>query len=588
MARRRIEGWRTAATAGVAYLLTAFATVSLTRFEGGVAYLWLAGAVMIAALMNAPRAHWPAITVACGLASVAVTSTVGVGPVAAVPLAVVNVTESLLAILLLDRLGLRRDSLDSVRRLGALVLAVGIAAPLATAAPGAGLIAWATGTGFAGNLAGWCAAHALGNMTGVPVFGFLAMGAFGRWFDAASPQRLAEAGALLALVLATTTLVFAQTAMPLLFLPILPVMLATFRMGRLGAAAGVLIIAGVGGWLTAQGLGPINLVHAEPGVRAQMFQFYLAMTVLTALPVAAELRHRSRLFDQLRESEARYRLLADNSTDIVMSLTVDGAIRYASPSITQLGGYTPESVAGMKGVRLVLRPYREAVTRAHLEALADPDRTQIIEYEALTSSGELRWFESHMRAVRNERGQPAGVVSAIRDIGHRKAIEGELSRAAGTDPLTGLANRRAFDAALDRLLAGGAGGGCVAVLDLDFFKRVNDRYGHHAGDRVLVAFADIARGAVREGDLVARLGGEEFGLLLPGADPDRARRICERVRSVVAETGVPVGETVVRVTASIGLAVPVAGATRAEVLRAADEALYQAKADGRDRLRLAA
>lgn len=572
---------------GAAYFAVAAASVTLTRFGGGVACLWLAGALQTAALIHQPRRAWPAIFVSCALASAAATTTLGVGAAAALPLAGVNVLEALIGVVMIDRFGLRRDSLDSVGRLAALVMAVGVVAPLATAPLGAGVVAWATGTDFRINALNWFAGHALGAMTAVPVFSFVAGGEVGRWARRASNAELAEAAALLTLVMATAVAVFAQSTRPLLFLPILPAVLATFRIGRIGAVASVLIVAGVGGWCTARGIGPLDLLADDAAGRARYFQFYLACTVLTAFPVAAELRHRARLFDRLRESEARFRLLAENSSDIVMSLRADGAVRYVSPAIRQMGGVDPDDMVGRMAVELVLPEHRGDLIRAHLAALADPDRTITVDYRALTMSGELRWFESNMRGVRDADGGVSGTVGVVRDVSRRKEREGELSREAATDPLTGLANRRAFDAALDQVIGGG-GPACVAVVDLDHFKRVNDAHGHDVGDRVLVAFAELARASLRDGDLVARLGGEEFGILLPDAELLQARGVCERLRALIAAAVVECDGAQVRVTASVGLAAVQPGGTRPQAMRAADAALYRAKEEGRDRLKLAA
>ncbi|HEX8388055.1 MAG TPA: MASE1 domain-containing protein, partial [Sphingomonas sp.] len=248
-------GAKRAATIGIAYLAAAVAAVASTRFGGGVAMLWVAGAVLISGLTVSPPNDRSAILVACGIASFVATATVGVGLVAAAPLALVNVAEAVIAAWLVDRFKLTQGPLDSVDRLMRLVLAVGVAAPALTAPVGAAIVHWATGTGFRTNLIGWSIGHGLGAVTAVPVFTFFASGAFRRWAATASGARLVEAGALFALVSGTTILVFSQTTMPLLFLPILPVILATFRIGRIGAAASVIIIAGVGGWLTARGLG---------------------------------------------------------------------------------------------------------------------------------------------------------------------------------------------------------------------------------------------------------------------------------------------------------------------------------------------
>ncbi len=164
----------------------------------------------------------------------------------------------------------------------------------------------------------------------------------------------------------------------------------------------------------------------------------------------------------------------------------------------------------------------------------------------------------------------------------------ELSDGADRDPLTGLANRRAFDARvaeeLDRAhryhthLA-------LVLVDLDHFKQVNDRHGHQTGDELLRAFAAAVSRCLRELDLAARFGGEEFALVLPGAHTDDACRLAEQIRAAVAELELfdPAGERV-RVTASFGAADFPSCATVEELVGAADRRLYQAKRLGRNRV----
>jgi diguanylate cyclase (GGDEF)-like protein len=163
----------------------------------------------------------------------------------------------------------------------------------------------------------------------------------------------------------------------------------------------------------------------------------------------------------------------------------------------------------------------------------------------------------------------------------------QLERDASEDPLTGLANKRSFELAYaaelnraqreDRALA-------IVTVDIDHFKQINDRYHHSFGDQILVAVAKALRGAVRDYDTVARMGGDEFVVLLPGATADEAEVVIERARSLIAEIELPEGE----LSCSAGVAA-VTGADAAErrVLDAADSALYEAKRQGRNRTRLA-
>ncbi len=163
----------------------------------------------------------------------------------------------------------------------------------------------------------------------------------------------------------------------------------------------------------------------------------------------------------------------------------------------------------------------------------------------------------------------------------------EMTRLAQTDPLTGLPNRRAALAQLEHCIAAARASGApltVAFLDLDHFKRINDLHGHECGDRVLRHVAHALRGAFRSADHVARMGGEEFLVILPGADPDHARLRVDTLRAVLSSTGIVLDKPGLAVTLSTGIS-----ALRADdagvdaLLQRADTAMYAAKHAGRDR-----
>ncbi|HTN52482.1 MAG TPA: diguanylate cyclase [Anaeromyxobacter sp.] len=169
-------------------------------------------------------------------------------------------------------------------------------------------------------------------------------------------------------------------------------------------------------------------------------------------------------------------------------------------------------------------------------------------------------------------------------VTHDLASVAELAR---RDPLTGLANRRALAEALSRELARARRAGtalAVAVLDVDRFKQVNDAHGHPAGDAVLAAVAARASAALREGDLLGRLGGEEFLALLPGADLAAALAAGERLRKAVAAAPVQAGAAGIAVTVSVGCAALGRDEDGAALLARADARLYEAKRAGRDRV----
>jgi diguanylate cyclase (GGDEF)-like protein len=197
-----------------------------------------------------------------------------------------------------------------------------------------------------------------------------------------------------------------------------------------------------------------------------------------------------------------------------------------------------------------------------------------------------------MCAALDQQGRPNGTVTIIRDITQRRQVMDDLSRKAMTDPLTGLCNRRAFDNALAQCMdaeENDLSRGCLALFDLDHFKRINDAHGHATGDRMLVLFTAVLRGTVRSGDVIGRMGGEEFAVLLEGATIEQARLVCERIRVRLASSeGRSIAGEPVRATVSVGLAPLPAGCAIEEAMKAADAALYRAKRDGRNRLAVAA
>ena len=177
----------------------------------------------------------------------------------------------------------------------------------------------------------------------------------------------------------------------------------------------------------------------------------------------------------------------------------------------------------------------------------------------------------------------------VRELRRRGTIEAELAQLSRTDALTGLPNRRVFEDAIEQAFAAARRNGDpvgLLVVDADHFKRYNDRYGHAIGDLVLRALARaLSAAARRPGDLVARIGGEEFVLLLPATDAEGTACVAERVHEAVSELRVEAkGESVGRITVSIGLAfgLPRQGGTPEDLFRLADAALYEAKATGRD------
>lgn len=194
--------------------------------------------------------------------------------------------------------------------------------------------------------------------------------------------------------------------------------------------------------------------------------------------------------------------------------------------------------------------------------------------------GKLLSFDAH--------GQATRMVGTFLDIDRRKAMELELLQHANTDALTGLANRRVF---MDRLRQEWmhqkrqSGLRAVVVMcDIDHFKKINDGYGHEAGDLALQHFARLLATHTRENDLAARLGGEEFAVILEDAGEEDAYHWAERLRTAIARSAVVLAEgSSLNFTICLGICTISADAASPEVcLRNADRALYQAKKSGRN------
>ncbi|WP_277372630.1 GGDEF domain-containing protein [Pseudomonas sp. AA-38] len=191
-------------------------------------------------------------------------------------------------------------------------------------------------------------------------------------------------------------------------------------------------------------------------------------------------------------------------------------------------------------------------------------------------------FSGYMQAMRQRMRQRRFALQAHQDT--LRGMMRQLEDLAATDELTGLFNRRHFlrmaSRELQHMQVERQHG--LALIDLDHFKRINDKYGHAAGDRVLQTFASVARSCLRDGDVIARYGGEEFVLLLPNTDADQFSACCERLREVFSKAE-PVGVKVGELSLSMGMTLLNAGDDLDEALHRADQALYHAKRSGRNR-----
>lgn len=288
----------------------------------------------------------------------------------------------------------------------------------------------------------------------------------------------------------------------------------------------------------------------------------------------------------LEASEARFRMLAENATDVVYTLSTAGLITWVSPSVTEILGYDPTDLVGRR-VRDLIHPEDVELnqTRPHEAVVAGIDRGQTI-IRFLDVNGAWRWVGLTGRAMRDSTGTLVGGIESLRDVSAEVAVRHELEHAANHDPLTGLPNRTALVAELEHTIrANSSDGGCTAVvmLDLDHFKDVNDSLGHAAGDQLLCVAASRICAAVRAGDLVARQGGDEFVVVMRNVRGwDEAMHAAERLVASF-RTPATIADAPVLATVSAGVSLGCGAAIADRLLAEADRALYTSKSDGRDR-----
>jgi diguanylate cyclase (GGDEF)-like protein/PAS domain S-box-containing protein len=296
------------------------------------------------------------------------------------------------------------------------------------------------------------------------------------------------------------------------------------------------------------------------------------------------------LAEQARQqTEKRYSVLVERLTGVVYESTFGPAMRttYVSPQIHDLLGYTPEEwLAGAGLWASTTHPEdRNQLLANERDALRESD-TASWEYRMLRRDGAEIWIRDDEAVVsRDENGVPVTVQGYMLDITAQKSLEAQLSHQAFHDSLTGLPNRAMFfeqvDAAIGRARRAEKGL-AVVYLDLDDFKVVNDTLGHIAGDRLLVEVGRRLRSVLRVGDTAARVGGDEFNVLLEGLDDEIvASDVVQRLLEALSEPYRLEGMDI-RITATAGITIlGESVATAEELQRQADAALYEGKLDGK-------
>ena len=316
----------------------------------------------------------------------------------------------------------------------------------------------------------------------------------------------------------------------------------------------------------------LELQKFTRGGRSQYTRYILLIRDIT--------EHRSHQFDSLKFRAAFYA-----TDDIMLICSPDGRVEHVSSGFSRTTGYMEAEVRGrfLFNINAIGPEMWGEIAEA-----ASLGQSWAGEVKVLHKDGGEIWGQMTVSPAFDSEGRLTSLVIVSKDITGQRLRNEQLRREAHEDFLTQIYNRRTFLLlAQDRLNMAGEGvSKALLMMDLDRFKRVNDTYGHAAGDEVLKAFAQLIKKLIRKDDLFARYGGEEFVLLFCGLSEEVALRVAERIRKKVESMALSYGEVTLRITVSIGVRYTRSDEPLEELLRKADEALYAAKDAGRNRVRL--
>ena len=288
----------------------------------------------------------------------------------------------------------------------------------------------------------------------------------------------------------------------------------------------------------------------------------------------------------LVESEAHYRLLAENTSDVVIRWDDGARVVWVSPSVEAVLGWKPQELIGRHISELLFAEDLARISELKKAILARGEVDGSVEGRYATSAGGWRWMAVRGHAIVDDNGRVTGGVEGLRDIEIERSYREQLHFLAEHDALSQLVNRSGFLAQIGKLLHHEVRSGsriALLFIDIDGFKMINDTRGHEAGDIVISELARRIMACVRTDDVVARYGGDEFVAALTAVhDIDDAQAVADKIQ-VAVRAPIVLNSHSIRVAVSIGIALVEPGEGMSESLRRADLALYAAKAQGRDR-----
>jgi len=289
---------------------------------------------------------------------------------------------------------------------------------------------------------------------------------------------------------------------------------------------------------------------------------------------------------ELESTKAELKSIFDRLPDVFYRTNMQGIITMISPTCFDVIGYRQEEMLGTAMSDYYVTPEDRQKT---VQAITDGGGKAIrVEAGLRHKDGSIIWMSTNAFVRYGSDNQPVSVDGVAHDISGRKRMEDQLTALSRTDGLTGVYNRRYFiekSEELINVMRRYQHPASMLIADLDLFKNINDKYGHYMGDVALIAFTNICRQEIRESDVLGRLGGEEFGLMLPETPIQYAQNLAERIRKATAAIEIPLGDNMIGVTVSIGLVeLRPEDQSLYSVMRRADLAMYQAKERGRNQV----
>jgi diguanylate cyclase (GGDEF)-like protein/PAS domain S-box-containing protein len=289
--------------------------------------------------------------------------------------------------------------------------------------------------------------------------------------------------------------------------------------------------------------------------------------------------------EALKITEARYQALYENAPDIHCIISTSGEIVSINQSGARMLGYEIHELVGESAAKVIHPEDQRVVFGSVEEAFKNPETKTGIEYRKIRKDGSILWV--HQRTSLDPGDGPQRLLVVCRDITDKRYLEDKLTHQASHDALTNLLNRREFEKRLQQLLtrdADPADRHMLCFLDLDQFKIINDTCGHIAGDELLRQVAALLTGLIRSRDTLARIGGDEFAVLMEHASLEKALSFSEKIREAVAGFEFHWRSQRFTIGVSIGVVPIQIGHSVTDTLNLADMACYTAKKEGRNRV----